>query len=175
MSSTVIAQIAKKLRQHYDDGVAEYESYEIGNKKSLFLINPTTNSLFYIDKFGRPLLEHERTALQDLLPSNVRIVDISREQSKENIYSAGFHHNQPVPDDQQWLAHATKTIIDYAAKLVAQPEVSQDQISIAARFQKPAAHNLFKMFKKPVSAEKENALPQEAPSAKTKSRTPNQS
>ncbi|MES2218055.1 MAG: hypothetical protein V4501_06560 [Pseudomonadota bacterium] len=109
-------EVAEELRRYYNAGETAYVAYEIGNKKALLMINSAANQVFYIDKHGRPLLELETNTLLAELPG-IKIIDISRLESNANLYNrSGFHANQPIYTDLNWLDNAKEKIQTYSNK-----------------------------------------------------------
>jgi hypothetical protein len=132
-----VNELAQRLREMHSAGNPAYLRFEIMQKKSMLMINPAANELFYVDRLGRPLLKDQSDTILGQLPAQTKLVDISRLEAEKNIYNrAGFHANQPVFDDSAWLNFA-KQQIEKAAERT-RTVVAEQPTEKAERFQTAA-------------------------------------
>ena len=134
-----VQELAQRLRELQTVGEPAYLRFEIMQKKSMVMINPAANELFYIDRLGRPLLNDQSDIILGQLSPGIKLVDISRLEAEKNIYNrAGFHANQPVFDDSAWLNYARQQIEKAVAERLRTTVAEQPTEKAAERFQTTA-------------------------------------
>jgi hypothetical protein len=135
--------LARVLEQLAAANEPRFVRYEFGGKKSLFLIDPDKNRIFYNDNDGRALMLHERTALLTRFPE-MTLIDIPREESQPtigNLGLGGFHAKQRFPDNriEDWLKRGKQALKERSGIEVKEESYTQAQQAFFAT-SKPAAH-----------------------------------
>jgi hypothetical protein len=163
--ATIDELVASLLKQT----APAYAIFEVGDKTSLFMINPVAKQVFYLDKLHRPLLPFQLDSINQQLPVGFTVTDISRIEASRNILNPhGFHSSQPMFDDMtKWEVYAKHKIEGHSKVQVADvSELVADRIQIApppnSFFAKTAARETASV-PRDTAGKDTNAVPSVAP------------
>jgi hypothetical protein len=134
MQRPIYASIEELVSSLLKQAAPAYAFYEVGDKTSLFMVNPAAKQIFYLDKLHRPLLPFQLDSINQQLPPDYSVTDISRIEASRNILNPhGFHSSQPMFDDKEkWVGYAKQKIEGYSRVQAAEVgELVIERIQIA--------------------------------------------